>query len=125
MQYEDYKLNHQDINPLSEDIALEEWKKYISDSLAKEHSYLLIKNNNISAYLLCYEIDGKSIEVGYTGSRCSNIKDYKAFLYQAMMQLFNSYSQIELEIDDCDKSANILGQLFSYKPNVSWDTYIR
>lgn len=124
-QYEDYKLNHQGVNPLSEDISPEGWGKYILDDLVIEDSYILIKDNDIYAYLLSYGIDEKSIAVGYTGNRCNNIKEYEGFLYETVKLLFKSYKRIELEIDDCDKSANILGQLFAYKPDISWDAYIK
>lgn len=101
LQYEDYKLNHKKINPLNKDMKIEEWKNIIFDDLVKEDSFLLIKDNDIHAYLLSYESDDTSIMVGYTGNRCSNIKDYKAFLYEVIIQLF------------------------SYKPNISWDTYVK
>lgn len=125
LQYEDYKLNHQKINPLNENMKTDDWKRIVIEDLAIEDSYVLIKNNDITAYLLCYKLDETWIEVGYTGNRCNNIKDYQVFLYEVMIQLFAYYNQIELEIDSCDKSANILGGLFSYNPNISWDTYIK
>ena len=125
IQYEDYKLNHQVVNPLSKDISLQRWNKYVLEDLVMESSYVFIKNDDICAYLLCYGADEESIEVGYAGNRCSNIRDFEGFLYESMVLLFKSYNQIELEIDDCDKSANILRQLFSYKSDVSWDTYIK
>lgn len=125
LQYEDYIINHQKINPLSEDITIENWEKIICEELAKENSYVLIENNSIIAYLLCYKVNNFSIAIGYTGGRCNNIKKYKNFLYKVMTSLFRSYKQVELEIDDCDAGANILSELFSYKPDISWDTYIK
>ncbi len=125
LQYEDYKINHQHINPLSEDISMEEWKMVAFRDLVKMDSYVMLDgSNNVCAYLLSYEIDEETIEIGHTGSRCNNIKDYKAFLYNVVKQLFDSYKEIELEIDDCDMGANILGELFTYKPDISWDAYI-
>lgn len=125
LQYEDYKMNHQKINPLIENIKIYDWKKIIYEELVKEDSYVFIKSNNIVAYLFCYKIDETSIAVGYTGNRCNNIKEYEGFLYEVMIFLFKLYKRIELEIDDVDTSANILGGLFTYNPNISWDTYIR
>lgn len=125
LQYEDYKTYHKKINPLAENINIYDWKKIIFEELVNENSYILIENNNIIAYLFCYKINVSSIALGYTGNRCKNIMKYKSFLYEVMIKLFKSYKQIEIEIDDCDISANILGELFTYKPNLSWDTYIR
>lgn len=125
MQYKDYKTNHQGINPLNENMKIEHWKEIIFKDVEKNDSYVLLKNSDIVAYFLCYEGDETSIEVGYTGNRCSNIKEYKAFLYEVIIQLFNSYNKIYLEIDNCNKSTNILGELFSYNPSLSWDTYIK
>lgn len=39
--------------------------------------------------------------------------------------LKDKYRLLTFEIDDCDKNANILGELFMYKPNYSWNTYIK
>lgn len=125
LQYEDYKINHKRINPLSENIRVFDWEKIIYDELVNENSYVLMKNNKIITYLFAYKIDETSIAIGYTGNRCKNIKEYENFLYEVMIKLFKLYKQIELEIDDCDISVNILGELFTYRPNLSWDTYIK
>lgn len=125
MQYEDYKTNHQNINSLFASINIYDWKKTIYEEMANENSYVLIKDNDIIAYIFCYKTDETSIEVGYTGNRCKNIEEYKIFLYEIMVQLFKSYNQIGLEIDDCDTRANILRNLFTYKEDLSWDTYIK
>lgn len=125
LQYEDYKINHEKINPLNKNINLNDWKKIIFDGLIRENSYVLIKNNNIAAYLFNYKIDATSIEIGYTGNRCNNIKEYKSFLYEVVLKLFESYKEIELEIDDCNTDAMLLMELFTFKPDKSWDTYIK
>lgn len=124
-QYEDYKFNHKRVNPLSENIKIEEWKKIISCDLVKKDSYVFVKDNYIHAYLLCYETDKSSIEIGYTGSRFCSIEVYKTFLYKVIRELFLSYNKIELEVDDSDPGASILAQLFCYRPNQSWDAYIK
>jgi len=104
---------------------LDNWEKIILDDLIFENSYALIKNERIAAYLLSYKKDKTSIEIGHIGSRCTDINEYKAFLYDVILKLFNSYQEIELEIDDCDNSAMLLMKLFTFKPDKSWDTYIK
>lgn len=125
LQYEDYKSNHRLINPLSKAITIEKWEKMIGNDLSQEDSYVLIENDQILSYLFCYKVNETTIGVSYTGNRLNTIKEYQDFLYHVVVQLFKKYKRIELEIDDCDESANLLADLFTYKTNLSWDTYIK
>lgn len=125
LQYEDYQRNHHAINPLSADITFDEWRSLIMTDLAQEASYVLVAGRKVVAYLIAYEADATTIEVGYTGNKLQAIKDYEVFLSNVMIELFQKYKVIELEIDDCDSSANVLNDLFTYQPTVSWDTYVK
>lgn len=125
LQLEDYKSNHQSINALSKKITVKQWEELMSKDLLKEDSYVLIENDHVLSYLFCYKANKTTIEVGYTGTRVDTIKEYQDFLYHVVIQLFEKYKVIELEIDDADKNANVLADLFTYKTNISWDTYVK
>lgn len=125
LQFQDYKRNHQLINPLNKAMTIEKWGEIIGDDLSQEDSYVFIENNQIVAYLFCYKVNETMIGVSYTGNRLNTINEYQDFLHHVVVQLFKKYKKIELEIDDCDESANLLADLFTYKTNLSWDTYIK
>lgn len=125
LHFQDYKRNHQLINPLNKAITIEKWRKIIGNDLSLEDSYVFIENNQIIAYLFCYKVNETMIGVSYTGNRLNTTDEYQDFLHHVVVQLFEKYKKIELEIDDCDESANLLADLFTYKTNLSWDTYTK
>lgn len=125
-QYIDYVQNHKEVNPLSGDLSISRWKEIILEYISLEDSYIgLNAKGEILYYLIAYFENNETIALGYTGHRGDNIEEYKDFLYMVLLSLFKNYSQIELEVDDCDREANILANLFLEKTDKSWDTYIK
>jgi len=126
LQLANYKKFHEPINPLSNTISFEEWKEIILEDLNQEHSYVLIKNSSIKAYIFCYEGDGvESIDIGYVGGKDTNkVKEYLVFYKQTLNHLFTKFKIIEIEADDVDSFAYALLNEFEYDLSESWDTYI-
>ena len=126
LQLENYREFHQDINPLSNTISFNRWKEIISEDLDPEHSYVLVKEGTIEAYILCYGSENeKNLEMGYVGGKeVSKTEDYLVFYKQTLNQLFIEFSNIEIEADNVDPFAFALLNEFEYDKSESWDTYI-
>lgn len=126
LQLENYREFHQYINPLNNTISFNRWKEIISEDLDPEHSYVLVKDGTIEAYILCYQSeDKKSIDIGYVGGKdVSKRKDYLVFYKQTLNQLFIEFSNIEIEVDNVDPFAFTLLNEFEYDKSESWDTYV-
>lgn len=126
LQLENYREFHQNINPLSDTISFNRWKEIILEELDQEHSYVLIKEGTLEAYILCYEGEDKeSIDIGYIGGKdTSKIDEYLSFYKQALNQLFTEFSSVEIEADNVDPFAFALLNEFEYDKSESWDTYI-
>lgn len=126
LQFENYKKFHQEINPLSAAISFNCWKEIILKDLYQEHSYVLVKEGNVVAYILCYESeDENSIDIGYVGGKdSSKTEDNLVFYKQTLNQLFIEYSNIEIEADNVEPFAFVLLNEFEYDKNESCDTYV-
>lgn len=126
LQLANYKKFHEPINPLGSTISFEEWKEIFLEDLNQEHSYVLIKESSIEAYIFCYEGDEvESIDIGYVGGKdTGKIEEYLVFYKQALDQLFTKFKNIEIEADDVDPIAYALLNEFEYETSESWDTYI-
>ena len=126
LQLENYRKFHQDINPLSATISFRRWKEIILEELDQQHSYVLVKEGTMEAYILCYESEDKdSIDIGYVGGKDSRkIEEYLTFYKQALNQLFIEFSTVEIEADNVDPFAYALLNEFEYDNSESWDSYI-
>lgn len=126
LHLQNYKDTHRKINPLNEKITLKEWEKIITSDLDIEHSFVLIKNNNIVAYLLCYEGDQDGeIEIGYIGGKDKkDLKNYIPYYKACLSDLFKRFEKVIVEADDIDPYAFAVLNLFDYDIEKSFDTYI-
>jgi GNAT superfamily N-acetyltransferase len=126
LQLENYRKFHQKINPLSETLSFNRWKEMISKDLDAEHSYVLVKEGAVEAYIFCYESeDEHSIEMGYVGGKDIRKRaEYLDFYREALNQLFTEFNNIEIEADNVDPFAFALLNEFKYDKSESWDTYV-
>lgn len=126
LQLENYQEFHQAINPLSTTISFRRWKEIILEELDQQHSYVLVKEGTMAAYILCYESEDKdSIDIGYVGGKDSRkIEEYLTFYKRALNQLFIEFSTVEIEADNVDPFAYALLNEFEYDKSESWDAYI-
>lgn len=126
LQLQNYKDTHRKINPLNEKITLQEWKTIIATDLDKAYSFVSIKDNNIEAYILCYE--GKradEIEIAYIGGReVNDLENYLPFYKACLSKLFEHFDKVWIEADNVDPYAYVVLNLFAYDKTESFDTYI-
>lgn len=101
-----YESAH-DLNPLRE-MTLTEWEDLVTDDLDHEHSIVLHDENDaVTAYILIYENDETSVDVGYCyfkdpDSKQSLISNFKDTLLNLQE---NDYEYINLEVDTTDEYA--------------------
>ncbi|PRY83102.1 GNAT family N-acetyltransferase [Alkalibacterium olivapovliticus] len=126
LQLENYKLTHKAINPLNETISVISWRNLIFEELDQRQSMLLIANNRIEAYILCYGIeDNDEIEIGYIGGRESEaIKSYLPFYTKVIDGLISQYNTVSIEADTVDPFAYAAVNCYEYDPGESLDTYV-
>lgn len=126
LQLENYRESHKAINALSDSISITEWEKIISAYLDKKHSYLLVKDGRVDAYILCYEGEEPGeIEIGYVGGQdVLNLPHYTAFYKNAIHKLKRQFEKVLIEADDVDPFAFAALNLFEYDQSDSWDTYV-
>lgn len=126
LQMKNYIDFHQRINPLREDITMAQWKEIIIDDLNLQESKLLIKNEEIRAYVFCYSTDNsREIEIGYIGGAdIYDIKSYMPFYKKIMDNLIAQYETVSIEADDVDLYAFAALNCFKYDASLSLDAYI-
>lgn len=126
LHLDNYKAAHEAINPLNENMAARNWKDLIFQELDERHSTLLIKNNIIQAYILCYETeDKKEIEIAYIGGKDSNaVASYLPFYTEVIDQLLNQYATVRIEADDVDPFAYAALNCYEYDDSESLNAYI-
>lgn len=121
-----YILWHEEINPLNKAVSISEWQSLIFNELDETNSRLLIENERVKAYLLCYETgDAKKVEVGYVGGETTDqIPSYLSFYISVLDELIDTYEIIEIEADDVDPFAFAVLSFYEYDETDSLDTYI-
>lgn len=126
LQLKNYKEFHQAINPLKKNMSLGVWKRLIMSNLDEKSSFVLLKGNQIEAYLLCYKTDiPNEIEIVYVGGREVNqLSNYLSFYQSILVTLKDSYDKIFIEADDVDPFAFAVLNQFKYDEDISFDTYI-
>lgn len=126
LQLKNYIDFHQSINPLQEEITMDQWKEIVLRDLNTEHSKLLLADGTIVAYLFCYDTDNEEeIEIGYIGGKdIDTIENYLSFYKGAVEQLLSHYALVSIEADDVDPYAFTVLNCFKYDADKSLDAYI-
>ena len=126
LQLDNYREFHQAINPLNERISFHQWKEMLCENLDLNRSYILLKDEEVVAYVLCYEGDAPGkIEIGYVGGRnISSLEEYEIFYKQVADQLIQDFGVVEIEADDVDPYASALLNQFAYDQSDSFDAYL-
>ncbi|MER2109655.1 MAG: GNAT family N-acetyltransferase [Desemzia incerta] len=126
LQLKNYINFHKRINPLREDITTAQWKEIIIDDLNFQESKLLIKNEEIKAYVFCYSTDNsREIEIGYIdGIDIDDIKSYMPFYKKVMDDLIAQFEIVNIEADDVDPYAFAALKCYRYDASLSLDVYI-
>lgn len=126
MQMNNYKEFHQVINPLSETISVEEWKRILFGYLDETHSFLLVNKGEVEAYVLSYEGEKKDVlEIGYIGGKDKEkLSEYLPFYTDVIGQMTEQFKIVSIEADDVDPFAFAALNSFDYDERDSWDTYI-
>lgn len=126
LQLGNYIDFHQSINPLQEEITLDQWKEIVLRDLNTEHSKLLLADEAVVAYLFCYDTDNEEeIEIGYIGGKeIDSIENYLSFYKGAVEQLLSHYALVSIEADDVDPYAFTVLNCFKYDADKSLDAYI-
>ena len=126
LQLDNYREFHQAINPLNERISFYQWKEMLCENLVLNRSYVLLKDEEVSAYVLCYEGDvPEKIEIGYVGGRnISSLEEYVIFYKQLADRLIQDFDVVEIEADDVDPYASALLNQFAYDRSDSFDAYL-
>lgn len=126
LQLDNYREFHQAINPLNERISFHQWKEMLCENLDLNRSYILLKDEEVVAYVLCYEGDAPGkIEIGYVGGRnISSLEEYAIFYKQVADLLIQEFDIVEIEADDVDPYASALLNQFTYDQSDSFDAYL-
>lgn len=126
LQLDNYREFHQAINPLNERISFYQWKEMLCENLDLNRSYILLKDEEVVAYVLCYEGDAPGkIEIGYVGGRnISSLEEYVIFYKQVADLLIQEFDIVEIEADDVDLYASALLNQFTYDQSDSFDAYL-
>ena len=126
LQLANYRKFHQAINPLDERVSFHQWKEIVSDGLALNRSYILLKDSQVAAYVLCYEgVAPGQIEIGYVGGRdIAALEEYAVFYKQVADLLIQDFAVVEIEADDVDPYASALLHQYAYDQIDSFDTYL-
>lgn len=126
LHLKNYTEFHQRINPLSKVMTIERWKEIILADFNQEQSKLLIVNEEVIAYILCYDTDDSNqIEVGYIGGKdLSLIEKYLPFFKWSICQLMALFEEVSIEADDVDPYAFSALNSYEYDTSLSLDTYL-
>lgn len=126
LQFDNYREFHHAINPLNERVSFHEWKEIVCDGLALNQSYALLRDEEVEAYVLCFEgEESDQIEIGYVGGRdISALETYEVFYKDVANQLIKVFDVVEIEADDVDPYASALLNQYAYDRSDSWDAYI-
>lgn len=126
LQMENYRTFHKKINPLNDEITMEQWEEVVFDDIDSEHSCVWLVENKIEAYIICYEGENpETIEIAYVGGRnILQVENYLPFYLSVIKKLETDFRAIEIEADDVDIFAYTLLNQFEYDDSDSWDTYI-
>ena len=125
LQLANYSEFHHAINPLDERVSFHQWKEIVCDDLALNRSYILLKDSQVAAYVLCCEGDAPGqIEIGYVGGRdIAALEEYAVFYKQVADLLNQDFAVVEIEADDVDPYASALLNQYAYDQSDSFDTY--
>lgn len=70
LQQENYRQFHQAINPLKDSIPFDTWEEIILENIDEAHSFVLVKEGEIEAYLLTYKSEQEhALDIGYIGGK--------------------------------------------------------
>ena len=111
MMFGYYAVTHAPVNPLT--ASLEEFTNILPSSA------VYTETNGVIAALAFTEKN----EIAYLAS--DSPKDLPSFLETLLARMFMIYDRIFFEADDVDPTAMTLMNMFSKKPLVSFDTYIK
>ena len=111
MMFRYYALTHASVNPLT--ASLEEFT-YILPSSA-----VYTETNGVIGAVAFIEKN----EIAYLAS--DSPKDLPSFLASLLERMFAKYDYIFFEADDVDPAAMSLMNMFSKRPTVSFDTYVK
>lgn len=106
-----YAVTHASINPLT--ASFEEFTNILPSTA------VYTKTNGVIAAVAFTEKN----EIAYLAS--DSPKDLPSFLGTLLARMFMKYDRIFFEADDVDPTAMTLMNMFSKKPLVSFDTYIK
>ena len=102
------------------------WKEMLYEDLALNWSYILLKDEEVEAYVLCYVGDEPGqIEIGYVGGRnISVLAEYTTFYKQVADLLIREFDVVEIEADDLDPYASVLLNQFAFDQSDSLNAYL-
>lgn len=125
MHYENYKLFHKAINPLDSNVSIDQWEQRIFNEVDEENTFLLVRDNELEAYLICYNEGNGEISIGYIGGKSvKKVKEYVPFYKNTILKLIHQFETVTIEADDIDIFAFAALNEFFYDQTESWDTYI-
>lgn len=124
LQLSNYQATHAAINALNPAISLDDWRNLILDGLSQKHSFVLLQDEQIAAYILVYHSTDE-LEIGYVGGQSADlINDYLPFYHTVLNRSLNHFQSFSLEADDVDPFAFALLETYPFDPDDSWDTYL-
>ena len=96
------------------------------ENLDLNRSYVLLKDEEVAAYVFCYEGDAPGkIEIGYVGGRnISSLEEYEIFYKQVADLLIQEFDVVEIEADDVDPYASALLNQFAFDQSDSLNAYL-
>lgn len=111
MMFRYYALTHASVNPLT--ASLEEFTNILPSSA------VYTETNGVIRAVAFIEKN----EIAYLAS--DSPKDLPSFLEALLVRMFAKYGSIFFEADDVDPATMSLMNMFSKRPTVSFDTYIK
>lgn len=126
LQQENYRQFHQAINPLKDSIPFTTWQEIILENIDEAHSFVLVIEGEIEAYLLTYESEQEhALDIGYIGGKdIAKMNQYLSFYRNVTHQLLAQFETVSIEADNVDPFAFALLNAFNYDESDSWDAYI-
>lgn len=125
LQRKNYEHSHASVNPLNPALSSKSWKQIVLEDLDERHSFLLVENEKIVAYILNYAGAEGEIEIGFIGGRDAKmIAEYLPFYKKSINQLIETFPIVSMEADDIDPFAFAALNCFDYDKTDSWDAYI-
>ena len=122
--HEDYVQNHF-YNPPKSDLDALTFAGAAMKGHVPAHSYAIFHASRLAGYLIAFEADETSLEIGYMGGDGSLNAEIDGAFHRILKQLFESFQTLCFEVDDVDRQGMRVLKLFKTLPQTSWDVYFK